>query len=29
LEYYEAGDCLKPRKLMEAIHEGFALGLII
>jgi pyruvate/2-oxoglutarate dehydrogenase complex dihydrolipoamide dehydrogenase (E3) component len=29
LEYYEAGDCLKPRKLIEAIHEGFALGFII
>jgi len=24
--YYEIGDCLKPRKLIEAIHEGFAAG---
>ncbi len=29
LEYYEIGDCLKPRKLIDAIHEGFALGSII
>jgi 2,4-dienoyl-CoA reductase-like NADH-dependent reductase (Old Yellow Enzyme family)/thioredoxin reductase len=27
--YYEIGDCLKPRKLIEAIHEGFSLGLKI
>jgi len=24
--YFEIGDCLKPRKLIEAIHEGFAIG---
>jgi len=25
-EIYEIGDCKKPRKIMDAIHEGFAIG---
>lgn len=28
-ELYEIGDCLKPRKLIQAIHEGFSLGSIL
>jgi NADPH-dependent 2,4-dienoyl-CoA reductase/sulfur reductase-like enzyme len=29
VEFYKIGDCLKPRKAIEAIHEGFQVGMKI
>jgi hypothetical protein len=28
-ELYEAGDCVSPRRILEAIHEGAEAGLKI
>jgi len=27
VEYYKIGDCRKPRKAIDAIHEGFQVAL--